>query len=103
MFLPASNALFLLYFVQLFLFKKLLISVVPAFRHLSLSIGSEWLYASVMLLGCPESLATAVLNTKCTVCELLLLSIAVAVVFPPDGMLLVVDLVVLLRSLVPVV
>ena len=55
-----------------------------------------------MLLGCPESLDTAVLNTKCTVCELLLLSIAVAVVSPPGDMLLVEDLVVLFRSLVPV-
>ena len=40
------------------------------------------------------------LNMKCTVCELLMSSIAVAVVSPPDGVLLAVYLVVLFRSLV---
>ena len=52
-----------------------------------------------MLLCFSKSLATPVLNTKCTVCELLLSSISVAVVSPPDGVLLVVYLVVLFRSL----
>ena len=99
-FLHASNALFLLYFVQLFLLKKLLISLLPALRHLSFSIGSRWWYASLTLLCFFKSLATPVLNTKCTVCELLLSSIAVAVVSPPDGVLLAVYLVVLFRSLV---